>query len=464
MITRENVVFIREGGGVYQSLWYKRLDAIALFLFAAGTGFLTGKNQLRVLGLFMAVAFFLANSRKFLRDLSWLRPVPPELIFYTSWVVWVFLTGPLAAVDLQYFWAGGRVLAQMFVMVWIGYGILRAVKAGENAIFAGIILGAAVEIFLVISGVQSLEAIQSNPKHVERVEGLTDNPNSLGFIMVWCAASVLIFWKGQRAKFRLLWKILSFALIGACAYVLLATGSRKSSVAFVFVLWAWAAFALPEGAGKGARRVVLSFILGGVALWFFAAYGMEWAANTPVGIRWRQFLEKGGGSLAQGFEQNVRYDMYVEGVKIFLHHPIFGVGLNNFGKYFYTGQYSHSDYIEPLATTGLIGFVLYQAFYVLLFLRMVRLLKALRDPRTRYKIKMMLISLGAIMIIGFGAPHYTNQTVFLLLAAFSVYTWELERRTRFVRRRAPKAFLEPRLAFPRPVPRGGVLTGQRGNG
>ena len=154
-------------------------------------------------------------------------------------------------------------------------------------------------------------------------------------------------------------------------------------------------------------------------------------------------MEAGGGSIFQGFEHNVRHDMYVEGFKIFLQHPIFGVGLNNFGKYFYTGQYSHSDYMEPLATTGLVGFAFYQAFYVILFLRTRRLLKVVTDPGVRYKLKMILIGLGAIMVIGFGAPHYTSQAVFLLLLAFSVYTWNLQRQVSVARRQAGRSVPTP---------------------
>lgn len=440
----------------YLTAWYRRLDGIALFLFAAGTGFLTGKNQLRAVGLFMAVAFFLANPRKFLRGLGWLRPVPPELLFYSAWVLWVFTTGPLVAVDLEYFWAGGHVLAQMFVMVWIVYGILKATRNGENAIFLGLILGAVVEFFLVVTGMQGMESLIEEPRRVERVMGLTHNPNCLGFLMVWATVATLVFWKSR--KMNIFWKALSFMLIGFCAYVLLATGSRKSSIAFVFVLWAWATFALPEGVGRGLGRIAIPVVLGAMALWLFSTYGMELAANTPVSVRWQQMMEAGGGSIFQGFEHNVRYDMYVEGFKMFLHHPIFGVGLNNFGKYFYTGQYSHSDYMEPLATTGLVGFAFYQAFYVILFLRTRRLLKVVTDPGVRYKLKMILIGLGAIMVIGFGAPHYTSQAVFLLLLAFSVYTWNLQRQVSVARRQVGRSVPAPWAVY-----RGNPGVGSRGS-
>jgi len=410
--------------------WYHRIEGLALFLFTISTCLLFGKNQLRTVGIFMVIAFFLANSMRFRRGLNWLRPFPPELLFYSAWVLWAITTGPLVAVDLEYFWAAGHVLVQMFVMVWIVYGILKATRDGENAIFLGLILGTVVEIFLVLTEIQNIGSLARNSRAAERVMGLTHNPNFLGFLMVWATVSVLILWEGR--KMGLFWRLVSFGLIGFCAYVLLATGSRKASVAFVFVLWAWITFALPEKIGRW--KVALSVSLGGITLWLFLTYGMKLAANTPVGIRWQQMMETGGGNILQGFKRNIRYDMYVEGFKIFLQHPIFGVGLNNFCAYFY-GYYSHSDYIEPLATTGLIGFILYQAFYVILLLRLRQLLKWVTDSGMRYKLKMMLIGLGAILIIGLGAPHYTDQPVFLLLVAFSVYTWNLQRQITMTKRR-----------------------------
>ena len=416
---------------ISSQLWFRRLDGIALLLFAMGTGFLHGKNQLRLLGIFMIGSFFLANAGKFLRSLNWLRPVPTEMKFYTAWVLWVFTTGPLVATDRGYFLVGARVLAQMFVMVWVSYGILRVTNSGENAVFFGLIAGGLVEIILVVAShyyTGVMEYLVYKPQYGERITGLTTNPNSLGFHMVWGVTCCLIFWKSMKKKTGWMKKILVPVFVVAAAYVLLASGSRKSLVAFVFVLWAAVTFALTEGIGTGLKKVAASIFLGIMALWLFFTYGTQIAANTPVGKRWNQLISQGGGNLVIGIEHESRYEMYVDGLRIFIDHPVFGVGLNNFGKYFYTGEYSHSDYIEPLATTGLIGFILYQAFYVFLFLRLRRLLKIVDKPLTRYKLKMMLIGLGAIMIIGFGAPHYTSQPVFLLLVAFSVYTWNLKRQ------------------------------------
>jgi O-antigen ligase len=118
--------------------------------------------------------------------------------------------------------------------------------------------------------------------------------------------------------------------------------------------------------------------------------------------------------------------MYADGLEIFFEYPIFGVGLSNFGAYFRTGQYSHSDIMEPLATTGLFGFILYQSFYLLLIARVWRLLKCAGNDSTRYRLRMILLGVLTILVLGLGTPHYTSAPVFLLLTAFSVSTTEMD--------------------------------------
>lgn len=72
------------------------------------------------------------------------------------------------------------------------------------------------------------------------------------------------------------------------------------------------------------------------------------------------------------------------GAKLFLQHPIHGIGLNSFASYLSSIGYtntvsSHCGFIELLSTLGIIGFVLYYSLYVCVLGRLFR--PALRhDP------------------------------------------------------------------------------------
>ena len=149
--------------------------------------------------------------------------------------------------------------------------------------------------------------------------------------------------------------------------------------------------------------------------------------NTVLGKRFEQFFNKGQGSIVAAAKANKRYDLYAEAVEIFLQYPLFGVGLDNFQVHSFLRAVSHSDYMEPLVNTGLIGFLLYQSFYGFLLFRSFALLRWVKDVETIYRLKMIIISVMTIMLLGLGYFHYTSQLVFTLLTTFSVYTWEIRR-------------------------------------
>ncbi len=406
----------KKPGGSFS--WGRRLDGLALFAFACSVMFLSGYGQQRILGIAMIVAFSLTTLPRLSPALRRLSPVPPELWLYSAWVVWTGLTGLLVAIDLDLFWAGYRVLLQMFVMVWVAYAIMSNLK-NVDVVFLALMTGGLVQIVFVLGGATGLQyAIHPSQREL----GTATNPNSLGFAMVWCTLCALSFWR-VHGSWRVIRQALILTLVVAAIFVMLASGSRKSALAMGLLVFSWAVFG--RATVKSIRNLYASVIIGGVLVFGFVSIAPDLMDSTVVGRRFQQSSGEGVGGIGEAFERDGRYDMYVDGLRIFLEHPVFGVGLNNFQRYFYSGQYSHSEYIEPLATTGLIGFALYQSFYILLLLRIRRLLGVVHDRVIRYRLKVILLGIMAIMVIGLGAPHYTNSPVFLLLTAFSVYTWNL---------------------------------------
>ena len=397
--------------------WVPSIDVIALFAFICGSSFLHGQGQLRLLGIIFVTSFFIAHYFTLNTTISKLFPAPPELLFYTTWVLWAGITGFVVAIDYRLFIENYQVLVQMFVMLWMTYAISRTHKTADP-VYAALLVGGLIQIVSVLSGMTDLRSLMQ-----ERALGLTQNPNSLGFRMVWCVFAGLIFWHRSNRRWFIIKTVIG-AIIVAAMYVLMASGSRKSAVAVAFLVFGWAGFAVAplKGIGTYVKRFLMAMAVVCVLIQV-APFILE---NTPVGKRFADFFEQ--GQIDQAIEKNIRYRMYVDGLRIFLDHPIFGVGLDNFRMYFYTGQYSHSDYIEPLATTGLIGFILYQAFYFFLMLRCLRLIKVVDDLQVLYRLKMILLGLLTIMLLGFGTPQHTSQAVFLLLTAFSVDTWLIKEK------------------------------------
>lgn len=407
--------------------WYHTTLGIVFFAFVAATCFLYGPGQQRMLGAAVAVALALKFGHRFQGVLQRIRPVPVEFWLYSAWVLWVGLTGWIVAANQEKFGAAFQVLVQMLIMAWASYCVLR-IQRSYALVPLGLLAGALIQVALVFLGVGTVGP-ESDLMSVEgRVAGSTTNPNNLGFIMVWGALSALFFWRGSH-RWRLLRHAAILLMLALTGFVLLATGSKKSTIGFGVLLFLWIAWGLRRE--RGMRQAITGMIAGVAVISFVLLVGPKLIGGTPVGHRFEVFLEQGGGSIEVAAQSNIRYYMYTEGFKIAARNPIFGVGLNNFGEHFFTTQYSHSDLMESLATTGVVGFVLYQGFFAILLYRARRLLRFRSDATTRYRIRMQIVGIAVMVVIGLGAPHFYSQPVFLLLTSFSVMStglWSSSRK------------------------------------
>lgn len=400
--------------------WWLRLDGLAVFIFVVGGSFLTGLNQQRFLGLFMITALFLSNGLpgpSFFRQLS---PFPPELWCYAAWVAWAGGTGFFVAENIPFFIAGMGKILQMLVMIWTAYAILRF-SGGTRIVFFAIIVGGMLQAYAVFSANSSLLQILDP---ATRQTGMTQNANSLGSSMVWMLVSLAALWPIAQKR-QWIWRAAIMALVPVTGFVVLASGSRKAFTAWSFVFAAWSLFGLTNNRGVTLSQIVsrgfIIFILVSIGSFGFPLV-MEY---TPVGSRFGTLVDRGGGSAVAGIEEDIRHEMYQEGWKMFWSSPVAGVGWSQFRVKFWAGLYSHSDYMEPLATTGLVGFILYQAFYFILLRRIWHLLSRVQNEVDVYRLKVMLIGLAAILLLGVGAPHFQSLNVYMLLATFSCFTWRL---------------------------------------
>lgn len=89
--------------------------------------------------------------------------------------------------------------------------------------------------------------------------------------------------------------------------------------------------------------------------------------------------------------------MYYYAIEIFKQHPVFGIGLGNFQKYFVIELVAHSEYIIQFCECGLVGFFLYILFYVksIMALKQRRLFLPQIDKQT------ILLFWGGIVMVFF---------------------------------------------------------------
>lgn len=413
--------------------WTGTLEGWALFLFVFGAMFLNGSNQQRILGIVLCGVAFAKCARSPRQAARLLLPIPPELCCYAAWVLWAGLSGPFVARSLSGFWSDYLVVLQMLGMVTAVYIVLRFRPQALGGALLAIVGGGLIQAGAVFSGLGSLVGALAS----EATSGATANRNGLGFFMVWSILGLLLL-LGFAGRLRKWAVATSLLLLPAFVYVLFVSGSRKSFMAVLFLLVSWAlcASSLHHGLQGMIRRIALFLI----ALSLLSASLPFITERTNLGVRFASLLAK-GDTLTDMAETDGRAEMYRVGLDLVLKHPISGVGLSQYALYYEGGTYSHSDYIEPLAATGLPGFFLYHAFYFCILIRTMRLLSKARDAMVRYRLKIIAMGTLTIMLIGLGVPHYANGTVFVLLSIFSVYSVAVDHELSRLRAMVPNTVM-----------------------
>ena len=141
-----------------------------------------------------------------------------------------------------------------------------------------------------------------------------------------------------------------------CFLVAMATilfsGSRKALLIIVAVIL-WNMLRKADARTIVIRLVAMCLLVCAV---FFLVMKVPVLYNI-IGSRFETLMDfyKGGTG-----DSSIRTrDAYlVIGWQIFLEHPWFGVGINNFKQFADTAMYSHNDYIELLSGCGFVGFLL----------------------------------------------------------------------------------------------------------
>ena len=116
--------------------------------------------------------------------------------------------------------------------------------------------------------------------------------------------------------------------------------------------------------------------------------------------------------------------MYIlYGFKTFLQNPILGIGLNNSGYVtsMVTGTYTylHCNYVELLACTGVVGFLLYYLMYI------VTIFKTLKKDTNQYS-KLILLIFVIMLILDIGVVSYCEIRTSLYLVLGFVLCDKLE--------------------------------------
>ena len=408
--------------------WLFKLDYLIMIMFAFATAFCHGAGVMRVFGIVFAVTAVILqlNDRMSVRRIK----VPIELKMYLAWVVWSFASGLIVAEFPGVVVYNSTLGIQMSILSFAAYAIFMNQRQ-VLPFLAAVIIIALANVAAVKLGyhfnVHDTEIVKEAVDMGEsRIVGLSGNANGLGFIMLNGIWAVILLYRIMDRCVPVVSRLLSIGLLALFSYYALNTASRKSLLVLCVMLCLWFVWMLPKrNSGYGVFFRLLALIIIPLIILPLTAYIMS---DTLIGHRFQLLLDAGGGSAIEGYKANVRYALVMDGIEYWLRNPIAGIGIGNFSMIHWSGLYSHSDFIEPLACTGLIGFILYQGFAFSILARLLKLLKRRLPEDVEYVLKgMVLFIVACHYLIGLGCPHWSAQTHMLIMVFIGTYSWRVYR-------------------------------------
>ncbi len=227
----------------------------------------------------------------------------------------------------------------------------------------------------------------------------------------------ILFWKSKRNFLRMAWLLISAAML----FIILVTGSRKGLFFLIIPVAVYSLFEL-----KGHLLYAAGLIAAGIA----SVYAIM---NVPflydlMGWRIHDMLDVIAGT-NDHTQDDSRMLLILAGWEWFLENPLHGYGMNCFrvlsdSNILFMGKnwYAHNNYIEILVGGGIIGFLFYYSYLVLV---VKRIWGHFNPP---YKVAIILL---AVLLFADTAQvaYYNPDLQFMILIVFTILKIEEKRRS-----------------------------------
>ena len=333
----------------------------------------------------------------------------PEIIIYLAWIAWSII-GAIKVQDLSYYLGQLQTLTQMLGLIFVVAGITALRRNLSTVMLAVAIGGIIVALYSYYHGEFQ---IGSQIEQSERATGLTGNPNLFSYHVLFVIIASCYFW---GLKSSLLSRACLMVVVVLSVLMNIASGSRTGYIAAMAFLILWFLFCHSKRLFKKPLLTLSAVFILAWGLHYSADYVMS---NTLLGERFQyRHLERGS---------SLRLQFYIDGFHMIRYNPILGVGLNNYRAH--TGLfYSHSDYIEVAANTGVVGFVLYFSIYVVLWRRLNRIRRRTTCAQLLYIIGVLKAAITTILLWNFSTVNITSKLTWLFLAGAIGYSWSIEHK------------------------------------
>lgn len=273
------------------------------------------------------------------------------------------------------------------------------------------IAGNAVAIYTVIHyGVAGL--LQMINAGYERVGGDFVNENTLGIFLATSAAITL-----YQVVHRKEYKRIAFMLLPLV--ISLMTASKKVILILAISI---AYVALREMSKSSATNKIRTLVLTLVFIMVFI-----YLYQSPLGAVMQSRMQGLFGESGNvDSSTQIRMNMVEAGIEQFKSTPVVGCGIGA-STVLTGGTYLHNNYVEMLATGGVVGFILYYGFYLACFSELRRATKCRREISD---IALLLMMICVVTDIGsvsyFSKAQYMNFIVIMAGIVEREYSIEKE--------------------------------------
>lgn len=241
--------------------------------------------------------------------------------------------------------------------------------------------------------------------------GASVSTNDIGSIMAFGCFAVL-FAFGLKEHKGLIKIAIKIGYIIAGVSVIFIAGSRKSVLAIIILfVMLFLLCAKDFFKNLSITWIVIITLLLIVAAVIVYQYLLPMVEDTNLYVR-----VYGRGAERAANSDESRIELYNTALNEFIVHPFFGLGFNGFDAVHQ--NYTHSTYVEPLACSGIIGF-LYLAPYVMILVKQIKLIRLNKSNiEERIWQKELLAFYISFLFVGIGIPYMYKDIPCIILAMF----------------------------------------------
>lgn len=332
--------------------------------------------------------------------------LPQEGVWLAMFTLWGVVTGFPFAHDMELYMRFSKLMLELTLIVIFVSVILKYTGNAKWFYFAYL----SVAVWFVLAGEEAVGMDQL----LQAQEGSARiaSANAVGYYsFLGCLGVLALFPEIKQFWLRVL--LLGAGVLSLYGVVLSSSRSALTSLIMAAILW-------PVLCLMGGVRVKFKAVIGAVVTLVLAYFVFQFIMQeTYMGVRFAKSTHLEDNST------QVRLDLGLTGLKLFLKNPVFGCGLGQFGVSSGTGFYAHNELSEILATTGLPGFVFYYGVYLIAWRRLTRSLKRVYDPVFRYRVNIARMALLIMLVTGcLSRINFLGQeTMFLLAIVVGIGHW-----------------------------------------